>query len=662
MENAIYERLLFLDAEMTLVASSLKGDSQVSLLENSLRIKNHLAERFTSLIFYGDNGSTHTFFGHPLLLPELTLGEKQHIFSGKPLVKTQIDNTTWPNIYFFLRADTSRSHKGTLVGEIEPFYLWYMGYEDALPALTELCVLDSENNMLFASPGPSVTFPQDIVAKLSQTGSGQFEWNYANQEFLAGYRDVFMRNLFFVLKWKIIVSESKADVMAPMVLFNQTFPFALLLSFWVVLFLSFHQIRKSMIPLEKIKDGTRRIARRDFTSRVDVKTRDEFSEVADSFNLMAGQLGRQFHILTTIAQIDQAILSSRETEKIIDTLLSRLRQVFPCDLVSVTLIDIEATDTGKSYISEVLGESHKQVENIKLSYEDIQELMSHPKFLRKESAGPLPAYLPPLGGNGQASYHVLPVFFKQKLAALISLGFKEIPALSAEDLQQARQLADQVGVALSNAHLVEKLNLFNLGTLKALARTIDAKSPWTAGHSERSTEFAVKIGREMELSVRDIDILHRGGLLHDIGKLGIPNRILEKGTKLTEPDKIMLRKHPTLGARILEPISSYTEVMLIVRQHHENYDGSGYPQGLAGEEISFFSRIFAVADRFEALSADRPYRKAVKFERAVKMIQQGAGTEFDPVVVLAFLKVIGQKAEKFSKAKCARITPTSRIV
>ena len=109
-----------------------------------------------------------------------------------------------------------------------------------------------------------------------------------------------------------------------------------------------------------------------------------------------------------------------------------------------------------------------------------------------------------------------------------------------------------------------------------------------------------------------------------------------------------------MGARILEPISSYTEVMLIVQQHHENYDGSGYPQGLAGEEISLFGRIFAVADRFEAIISDRPYRKAVKFDRAVKMIQQSAGIEFDPNVVQVFLKVIGQKEEIPSKVPVSK--------
>ena len=661
--NAIYERLLFLESEMTMVTSGLRSDTEGTHIFSSQSVKTHLTERFKGLIYYGEDGIAHVLFGHVPNRPVLTFGEKQHIFTGKPLVKTQIDNAEVPHIYFFLRADLGGASKirGTLMGEIDPFYLWYLGYDDALPTLTELCVLDSEQNVIFTSLGPGSIFSQETMQTLSETSSGQFEWSNSDQGFVTSYRDVFMQNQFFVPKWKIVLSVAKTDVMAPMVLFKKTFPFAILLSFWVVLFLSFNQIRRCMIPLERIKEGTRRIAERDFTCRVDVQSKDEFTEVAASFNSMADQLGRQFHTLTTIAHIDQVILSSMETEKIIDTLLSRLRQVFPCDLISVTLIEPAFRDTGKSYISNGLSANQKQVESIKLSHEDIEELKASPKFISKESTGPMPAYLPPLIGCGRASYHILPVFYKQKLAGLISLGFKQPPGLSTEDLKQARQLADQVGVALSNAQLIEELSQFNWGTLKALARAIDAKSPWTAGHSEQSTDFALKIGREMGLNSEDLEILHRGGLLHDIGKLGVPNRILEKRSKLSEQEHAVLRKHASLGARILEPISSYTEVMLIVREHHENYDGSGYPAGLAGEEISIYGRIFAVADRFEALISDRPYRKAVKFDKAVKVIQQGSGKEFDPQVVKAFLKVIGQKEEISSKTQVYTQASTALI-
>ena len=144
----------------------------------------------------------------------------------------------------------------------------------------------------------------------------------------------------------------------------------------------------------------------------------------------------------------------------------------------------------------------------------------------------------------------------------------------------------------------------------------------------------------MGFSKEEMDILQRGGLLHDIGKLGIPNKILDKPGKLTEEDRRILQKHPWLGARILEPISAYTDIMLIVLQHHENYDGTGYPAGLAGKEISKYSRIFAVADRYEALTANRPYRKAIDPAEAARIIQANSGTEFDPAVVKVFARLL----------------------
>ncbi|MGH7423764.1 MAG: HD-GYP domain-containing protein, partial [Candidatus Methylomirabilales bacterium] len=219
-------------------------------------------------------------------------------------------------------------------------------------------------------------------------------------------------------------------------------------------------------------------------------------------------------------------------------------------------------------------------------------------------------------------------------------GYLDQPGFSQEDLTQARQLADQVAVALSNARLIEELDQLNWGTLNALARTIDAKSPWTAGHSERVTELALKIGRKLELGSKELEALHRGGLLHDIGKIGIPAVILDKAGRLTEQEALIMREHPRKGARILEPIPAYAEVIPIVLQHHEWFDGTGYPDGLAGEAISLGGRIFAVADVYDALTSDRPYRAGLGRERAIESIEQGAGRQFDPRVVEAFLAVM----------------------
>lgn len=185
-----------------------------------------------------------------------------------------------------------------------------------------------------------------------------------------------------------------------------------------------------------------------------------------------------------------------------------------------------------------------------------------------------------------------------------------------------------------------ELKAMNVGTLEALARAIDAKSPWTAGHSQRVTALGVRIGREMGMSPDTLEHLHWGGLLHDLGKLGIPSRILDKPAPLTDEEFAIMKSHPALGARILEPVPQYAPVIPIVLQHHERFDGSGYPRGLAGEAIDLGARIFAVADVVDAMSSTRPYRGAIAMATVAAYIRGQSGRYFDPQVVDAFLQVV----------------------
>jgi putative nucleotidyltransferase with HDIG domain len=209
------------------------------------------------------------------------------------------------------------------------------------------------------------------------------------------------------------------------------------------------------------------------------------------------------------------------------------------------------------------------------------------------------------------------------------------------------------GVAQYNARRSEKeqledtvkaLEQLDLGTLTALARAIDAKSTWTAGHSERVTNLAMRIGNVMGLPARDLQIVHRGGLLHDIGKIGTPATILDKPGKLEPEEMKIMREHVTIGVRILEPVPCFREVLPIVAQHHEWFDGSGYPAGLAGENISLNARILTVADSYDAIISDRPYRKGIPKQQALEILKNKAGTQFDPMVIRVFglLRSTGQ--------------------
>jgi HAMP domain-containing protein len=212
-----------------------------------------------------------------------------------------------------------------------------------------------------------------------------------------------------------------------------------------------------------------------------------------------------------------------------------------------------------------------------------------------------------------------------------------VQVTTGDELQELASSFNSMAVELRDQF--EQLQGMSWATLETLARTIDANSPWTAGHSDRVTRLSMAIGLQMALGKDDIDRLHRGGLLHDVGKIGVPSAILDKPAALTPEELALVREHPAVGARILEPIRAFADVMGIVRHHHERYDGAGYPDRLAGERIPLLARVAAVADVYDALVSDRPYRSGWSSERAVEYIAKSSGTHFDPTVVTAFLQM-----------------------
>jgi putative nucleotidyltransferase with HDIG domain len=522
----------------------------------------------------------------------------------------------------------------------------------------KVCLLDDDKNFIYSDFSPPPAFPERIMLSMESglledagnkgTPPEEFEWSYMKEKYLWSYRPIFLEGNFLIRNsknWWLFLCREKKNILETLSLsqFKYIFILGVLLALWVVSLLSYNQIRRTLVPLERLKEGTMRIARKEFSSRVVVKSRDEFEEVAESFNSMASQLGRHFKTLTTVAEIDRAVLSVLDREKVVDTVLNRMREVFPCDGVSVTMIDSKSAERAQTYLRDRQLEQERLVETVEIKARDIQSLYDKPVTLRLDLEEAEPGYLLPLARRGSKSFLILPIFIKQELVGIVSLGYLQAPQLTKEDLEQARQLADQVAVAFSNVRLIEELERLNWGTLRALARAIDAKSSWTAGHSERGTRLAMQIGEKMRLSKEEIDDLHRGGLLHDIGKLSISDKILDKPGKLTEEERQTMNRHATLGARILEPIAAYAKIIPIVLQHHECFDGSGYPDGLAGEAISLGARVFAVADRFEALTSERPYRKALHHKRAAQYIKKRAGTEFDPKVVRAFLEFMAEE-------------------
>jgi HD-GYP domain-containing protein (c-di-GMP phosphodiesterase class II) len=187
----------------------------------------------------------------------------------------------------------------------------------------------------------------------------------------------------------------------------------------------------------------------------------------------------------------------------------------------------------------------------------------------------------------------------------------------------------------------ETRDLF-FGSVSALSQAIDAKDGFTRGHADRVSRIAGAIAREMGLPERAIEQIELAGLLHDIGKIGVEDRILMKPARLDADETELMRRHPIYGASILEPSAALRPLVPLVLHHHENFDGSGYPENLKGEEIPQGSRIIIVADAYEAMTSDRIYRKAIGHERALDQLNKYKGAQFDPSVVRALESAIAK--------------------
>ncbi len=191
---------------------------------------------------------------------------------------------------------------------------------------------------------------------------------------------------------------------------------------------------------------------------------------------------------------------------------------------------------------------------------------------------------------------------------------------------------------VAHNRFVEMREMFTQ-TIGALAGAVDKRDPFTSKHSQRVKQIAVDIGREMHVSEPELEALEWGGLLHDVGKIGVPDRVLLKQERLTREERMVMNAHPVLGAEIIAPVTKLAPELPIIRHHHEWYNGSGYPDRLIGDEIPKLARILHVADAFEAMTAQRPYRMTpLTPEQALAELRKFAGIQFDPAVVDAFVR------------------------
>jgi HD-GYP domain-containing protein (c-di-GMP phosphodiesterase class II) len=353
------------------------------------------------------------------------------------------------------------------------------------------------------------------------------------------------------------------------------------------------------------------------------------------------ELNHKIETLQVIHEIDRSILSSLEPQEILETTTRNISRVVPCDRAGILLVDRDR----QGFVQATGNGSHPPAQKPLVLFEDTSATevikTARPQYAgnMKGCAGNL-AKEQHLVEEGFVSHIRVPLMVKGEPIGVLGVDSRRAAAFTPENLSTLEKIAALIGVALDNTRLVTDLKDLLLGTVKSLSNAIDAKSPWTAGHSERVTRYALLIGRGMNFTDNELKDLELGGLLHDVGKIGIYDAILNKAGSLNREEFEVVRKHPLRGVGLLEPIRQLDRLIPCIRHHHERYDGTGYPDGLKGDAIHHWARILAIADAFDSMTADRPYRKAFRREQALEELRRCSAAQFDPAIVNVFLDVV----------------------
>ncbi len=370
----------------------------------------------------------------------------------------------------------------------------------------------------------------------------------------------------------------------------------------------------------------------------------------------AMELSHEIETVEVMHEIDKTILSTLDPAEIRLIAVNMIGRVVPCDRCTVRLVDRKKG--GFVYAAGFRAHDAGELEFIHFDETSTMEVLDtlRPQYISDLSkVGKRRPFEEILLGAGYVSHIRVPLIVKSEVTGVLNLSSRRPAAFGPGDLSTLEKLSAQIVVALENSRLVGDLEDLLLSTIKTLSDTIDAKSPWTRGHSERVTALALRLARRFGLDGERLKDFEIGCLLHDIGKIGTYEDILNKPGKLTPEETAQLQKHPIKGAEILSNIRQLEHIVPVVRHHHEFYDGGGYPDGLKGEAIPFEARILSVADTVDAMASDRPYRKGLPMDVIFGELTRCSGRQFDPQVVETFLEMArGAGSDFFSALRLPR--------
>lgn len=349
-------------------------------------------------------------------------------------------------------------------------------------------------------------------------------------------------------------------------------------------------------------------------------------DIAQLYQKVKSQVGH----LEALYQLGRILNSSLSLDEILPTALTQTLDLLQAKTASVMLLD-ERGEELRIRLAHGLSQEIVEKTTVKLGE----------RVSGRVAATGEPVLIKGQEGDDMDSSLCVPLLANQQVLGVLNIRTKADGSdFDHQDLELAGQLANIAAAAIENASLHDELQALFLSTVSAMANSIDARDPYTKGHSERVTSYAVMIAEELKLSADELERLRYAGLLHDIGKIRIRDHILHKPGRLTDAEFTEMKKHPEYGVEIMEPVKAFQTILPAMLHHHERYDGRGYPHGLEGESIPLSARILCVADCFDAMTSDRPYRKGMPVADAVSELDKNKSTQFDPQLVDIFLALV----------------------
>jgi len=346
--------------------------------------------------------------------------------------------------------------------------------------------------------------------------------------------------------------------------------------------------------------------------------------------------------LTTLHKVSDILSRASSVEALFDSILSAILEVSGGDRAAILMRPPEGTGNDVDMVA-VRTKDGGSTGAVTLSRTVVNDVLEKGISAFTDDALVDERYV---GGESIVRQRIrsvmcAPMRTTDQILGVLYVDSHEAREFSEAELELLAAVGNQAGIALHRAKLMAEVERLFLDVMKAIASIIDAKDGYTHKHSERVAAFGVRLARHLGFDADSRAVVELAGLLHDVGKIGVPDAILNKPGKLTDSEFKEMRLHPLHGARILSNIQSQKVVSLLpgVKYHHERWDGKGYPEGLAGEDIPFLGRLLGVADFLDALTSDRSYRKGLSLEEALQMVRDLEGKAFDPVVVKAAVEL-----------------------